>query len=457
MGDEQAIALGEALAAVLGEEVSSLVRLSGGASRETWSFDAIGPDGTASGRILQRRRPSSSDLTGDVALEADLLRAAAATGVPVPAVVASGDGEHDAMGAPWMVCDRVAGEALPRHLLRDEAFAGVRPGLAFACGAAMARIHTIDPAPFGDRLDAEDHIARLREVLDLASGDHPALEAGLRHLERRPPPERPPALVHGDFRTGNLLVRPDADAAPGLSAVLDWELAHLGNPIEDLGWFCVRAWRFGAPHRAGGFGSIEELLAGYASVSGVRVEPDELDWWELFGTLRWGVICVVQAESHLSGAVRSVELATIGRRACENEYDALGLMGARFPETSPSVPEAARTIHDRPTASELVEAVREFLEADVMGATEGRLRFHARVAANALAIVERELAAGSAAADGHGWRLAALGVADDAQLAAAVRAGDLDDRWDDVLLALAATVLDKVRVANPRYLHSIEV
>jgi len=356
-----------------------------------------------------------------------------------------------------MVCARVDGEALPRRLLSDDAFAGVRGQLAFECGAELARIHAIDVAPFGDRLVADDHIARLRDVLDLVSGHHPALEAGFRHLEVRPPPERPVALVHGDFRTGNLLVRPDTDPRPGLAAVLDWELAHLGNPIEDLGWFCVRAWRFGAPHRAGGFGGADELLDGYASVSGETIDPVELDWWELFGTLRWGVICAVQAESHLSGAVRSVELATIGRRACENEYDALALMGASSPHTEPPAPSAARTVHDRPTAAELIEAVREFLETDVMGSTEGRVRFHARVAANALAIVERELAAGTAAADGHGWRLAALGVADDAQLAGAIRAGDLDDRWDDVVTALAATALDKVRVANPRYLRVSDV
>ena len=452
MGDDRGAALGEALAAVVGGEVSGLVRLSGGASRETWSFDAADR-----GYVLQRRRPGTSDLSGDVGLEADLLRAAAAVGVAVPSVVASGSGDIDGLGAPWMVCDRVDGEALPRRLLSDDAFAVVRKQLAFECGAELARIHAIDVAPFGDRLVADDHIARLRDVLDLVSGHHPALEAGFRHLEVRPPPERPVALVHGDFRTGNLLVRPDTDPRPGLAAVLDWELAHLGNPIEDLGWFCVRAWRFGAPHRAGGFGAAEELLDGYASVSGETIDAAELDWWELFGTLRWGVICAVQAESHLSGAVRSVELATIGRRACENEYDALALMGASSPDTEPPAPSAARTVHDRPTAAELIEAVREFLETDVMGSTEGRVRFHARVAANALAIVERELAAGTAAADGHGWRLAALGVADDAQLAGAIRAGDLDDRWDDVVTALAATALDKVRVANPRYLRASSV
>lgn len=443
-------ALAGRLAAALGQEVTGLVRLSGGASRETWSFRSAGRE-----LILQRRRPGTADLAGDVGLEVALLAAAAAAGVPVPAVVASGD--DDGLSAPWMVCDRIEGEALPQRLLRHDGFAAARSGLAAECGAALARIHTIDPEPFAGSLAADDQIARLRGVLDLTSDAHPALEAGFRWLELHPPPARPTAVVHGDFRTGNLLVRGDDAAVPGLSAVLDWELAHLGNPVEDLGWFCVRAWRFGSPHRAGGFGSATELLDAYRAVSGVEVTTDELAWWELFGTLRWGVICAVQAESHLSGAVRSVELATIGRRACESEYDALALLGARFPRRSgpddPALPmDPPATVHDRPSATELVEAVREFLTTDVMEATEGRVRFHARVAANALAIVERELAAGGAPADGHGWRLSALGVPGDRHLAAALRAGDLDDRWDDVLTALAATVLDKVRVANPGYL-----
>ena len=107
--------------------------------------------------------------------------------------------------------------------------------------------------------------------------------------------------------------------------------------------------------------------------------------------------------------------------------------------------------HDAPTAAQLVEAVREFLEGDVMAATEGRVRFHARVAGRVLAIVQRELEAGDGPARAHAARLAALGAADDAELAAAIRAGALDDRWDEVAAAVRATVADKLAVANPGY------
>jgi Domain of unknown function (DUF6285) len=107
--------------------------------------------------------------------------------------------------------------------------------------------------------------------------------------------------------------------------------------------------------------------------------------------------------------------------------------------------------HDAPSAAQLVEAVREFLEGDVMAATEGRVRFHARVAGRVLGIVQRELEAGDGPARAHAARLAALGAADDAELAAAIRSGALDDRWDEVAAAVRATVADKLAVANPGY------
>ena len=110
--------------------------------------------------------------------------------------------------------------------------------------------------------------------------------------------------------------------------------------------------------------------------------------------------------------------------------------------------------HDVPTAAQLVEAVREFLEGDVSAATEGRVRFHARVAANVCAIVERELALGPAQAQAAAGRLASLGVADDAELAVAIRRGDYDDRYAEVAAAVRATVRDKLLVANPKYLDN---
>jgi hypothetical protein len=110
--------------------------------------------------------------------------------------------------------------------------------------------------------------------------------------------------------------------------------------------------------------------------------------------------------------------------------------------------------HDIPTAAQLVEAVREFLEGDVSAATDGRVRFHARVAANVCAMVERELALGPAQERAARERLAPFGVVDDFELAAAIRSGELDDRYDEVAAAVRATVRDKLLVANPKYLDN---
>jgi aminoglycoside phosphotransferase (APT) family kinase protein len=449
--------LAGALAEVLGAAaVTGMRRLSGGASRETWAFDADGRP-----LILQRQRPGGGVSGGPgMANEPALLRAAAATGVPVPAVVA--DGEGGGLGRAWLVVERLEGETIPRKILRDDRFAHARSLLTAQCARALASIHAIEPADVPG-LEAGDQVVQFRELLDALGEPHPAFELGFRWLDANAPPVRRDRVVHGDFRNGNLLVDHG-----GLRAVLDWELAHLGDPLEDLGWLCVRSWRFGAPARVGGFGALDELVATYEEATGSDVDRDALHWWEVLGTLKWGVMCMIQASTHLSGAARSVELAALGRRVCEVEHDLLLLLpggedpageasdGGRHDAAGSATGDAAATapaagLHDAPTASQLVEAVREFLERDVMGATEGRVRFHARVATNVLGMVERELAAGPSLAAAHAARLEGLGVASDAELAAAIRSGGLDDRWSEVTAVVSAAVSDKLAVANPGY------
>ena len=301
-------------------EVSGLHRLSGGASRETWAFVAMPGDGPERRLVLQRERPGGVRTGGGMAAEGELVALAGAAGVPVAAVVATDRG-GDELGAPFVISGHVDGETIPRKLLRDDTFAPVRPLLARQAGRALGHIHLMPTEPMQGILDDGDQIGQFRTILDVLGEPHPAFELGLRWLDARRPTRRTTTIVHGDFRTGNLIVD-----RTGLVAVLDWELAHLGDPVEDLGWFCVRAWRFGSPERAGGFGPLSELLAGYGEVTGVDVDPDEVRWWEAMGTLKWGVMCVIQAATHLSGASRSVELAAIGRRAAENEWDLLELI-----------------------------------------------------------------------------------------------------------------------------------
>jgi len=431
-------------------EARDLHRLSGGASRETWAFDLFDAlDGRREPLILQRVRRGPLSATFSMEAEAQLLAAAAEAGVPVAGVVAASD-DAEVVGSPFLVMRRVEGETIARKILRDPELEDARAALVGQCARALAAIHRL-PVDAAPHLRAGDPVGQLRALIDSLGQPHPAFELGLRWLDDHRPAAVPDGVVHGDFRMGNLVVGPD-----GLVAVLDWELAHLGDPLEDLGWLCVRAWRFGSELPVAGVGERDALYAAYASASGRSVDPDAARWWEVLGTLRWGVICILQASGHLSGASRSVELAAIGRRVCENEYDLLGLIGARPSTDHTAVPSSAPiapvVLHDAPSAAQLVEAVREFLEGDVMDATDGRVQFHARVAGRVLAMVERELASAAGDLPAHAARLDALGVTDDADLAARIRGGSLAAPADQVTAAVWADVLAKLRVANPSYL-----
>ncbi|MGH3392773.1 MAG: phosphotransferase family protein [Actinomadura sp.] len=385
-----------------------------------------------------------------MALEAAAFQAAHAAGVPVPRVYDSGDGSGE-IGAPHLLQERLDGETIPRKLLRDERFAAVRPALAAEFGRLLAAVHTI-PLDALPGLEGGDPLDRLTALHDEIGEPRPAVEIGLRWLAAHRPPAVPDTVVHGDFRTGNLLV--DAE---GVRGVLDWELVHRGDPVEDLGWLCVKAWRFGSPLPAGGFGGREELLDGYAEVAGERPDAGRLRWWEVYGTLRWAVLCRMQAERYLSGGESSIELAALGRRVCEQEHDLLLALGLTFPRTVPDPLDAGRADvaaepHDRPGHDGLLDAVGAFLTSEVLASGDPRLRFHARVAANVLRIARREALLADAHRAAHRRRLAALGCADDADLARAIRSGALDDRYDDVVSAVRATVTDKLLVANPGHL-----
>ena len=294
------------LASVLGTEVGEVRRLTGGASRDTYRLSAGGR-----ALILQRQRPGA---LSRIAVEVALLRAAHACGVPVAHVVAWSESSDD-LGAPYLIVAAIEGETIARRIQRDDAFAAARDGLASQLGDALARLHTI-PVTDVPGLVADDQLLQYRDTLDRLGQPHPAFELAMRWLEDNRPAAGSPVVVHGDFRLGNVIVGPE-----GLRAVLDWELAHLGDPMEDLGWLCVKAWRFGGRSPVAGVGSYDELFGAYEARSGRRVDPAVVRWWEVLGTLKWGVMCIMQASAHLGGMVRSHELAAIGRRVCENEWD----------------------------------------------------------------------------------------------------------------------------------------
>lgn len=307
MADAASQDLTTALADVLrAGSVSDLTRLSGGASRDTFRF-------TADGRPLILQRQRSGDVR-DMGIEAAVLRAVGVAGAPVAELVAS-SADASALGSAYMIMTAVEGETIARKILRDDQFSHAREVLPAQLGAALAQVHAVAPDGL-TALPQLDQLTQYRDVLDQLAQPHPTFELVFKWLAANRPAARPPVLVHGDFRLGNVIVGEE-----GLRAVLDWELAHLGDPMEDLGWLCVKAWRFGSKLPVAGVGDYDQLFAAYEAAGGGAVDPDVVRWWEVLGTLKWGIMCIGQANTHLSGAARSHELAAIGRRVCENEYD----------------------------------------------------------------------------------------------------------------------------------------
>ncbi len=304
-----------------GVVVENLHTLTGGASRTTWAFDAV----TDRRKALILRTGPPDDVHAMMELEAGVQLRAAAAGAPVPHILAA-DNSPAALGNPYLICEAIAGETIVRRINRslDDA---ARARLLQQCAAALAAVHRADPA--GLELTQTDQLTEWRDRLDEMGDTTATFEWAFRWLDAHRPPPSPSRLVHGDFRMGNLIVDES-----GLAAVLDWELVHVGEACEDLAWFCIRAWRFGAPEQlgAGGLGSVESFVAAYEAAGGAAIDRDAFRWWLALATLRWGVICRFQAERHLSGQTPSVELAAIGRRVSETEWDVLDLLEGGGPK-----------------------------------------------------------------------------------------------------------------------------
>jgi aminoglycoside phosphotransferase (APT) family kinase protein len=307
--------------------VTAAAKLSGGASQETWSFDIVHPAGNI-GAILRRSPPgygAAPSRAAGLDAEAVLMRLAYEAGVPSPEVLHVLQ-PQDELGTGFIM-RRIEGETIARKILRDAQFAEARPLLARQLGKVAAGIHGLDLAQLPElrRMTAAKEIVELERDYRSFDWPRPVFELALRWLrDHDPGPSEQVTLVHGDFRHGNLIIGPD-----GVRAVLDWELAHLGDPMEDLGWICVNSWRFGEIDKpVGGFGTREDLFAGYGA-AGRRADPDRVKFWEVMGTLRWGVMCCGMMQRFRSGPDHSMERAMIGRRSSETEIDLLRLLAPR--------------------------------------------------------------------------------------------------------------------------------
>ena len=437
-------------------ELISCDRLSGGANQETYRVEARTDSGT---RTIAIRRsvgglanPATPGYPG-LRAEAMLMKVARAAGVPEPEVYwifEAGDGLGEGFAMQW-----IDGETLGKRIVNSDDLADARTKLAFQCGQILARIHAVDTGgELGQLLhtiapDAflEQTYARYRNF----DTPQPMIDYTARWLRERLPKTPELRLVHNDFRNGNIMV-----SRTGVVAVLDWELAHIGDPMRDLGWLCTNSWRFGRSDLpVGGFGTYEDLFAGYESVTGIPMDRDRVEFWEVFGSFWWAVGCLEMANAYRGGIDRGIERAAIGRRTSECQVDCVNLIMPgpvdliAAPETPPPV--------EMPTTGELLGGVRDFLRADVMNSAKGRSGFLARVSANALDIVIREAAVGHLHRAAQQQRLRQLLDSEanletlTRKLADGLRSGVVALDQPGLVEHLRQTVVNQVAIDQPRY------
>ncbi len=380
------------------ERLLDVERLSGGASQETWRLRIETSEGLRD--LCLRRSPGGAGepdraverSAPGLRTEAKLMRVARAAGIPEPEVhyVLA---PEDELGAGF-VMEWLDGVTLGARIVRSPDLADIRPKLARQCGEILGRLHGIDlDANDLDRdleqLGAADFIAQTRRRYEAMETPQPMIDFTGRWLLANLPESPERTLVHNDFRNGNLMID-----RTGVVAVLDWEIAHIGDPMRDLGWLCTNSWRYGAGPElpVGGFGAYEDLFAGYEAASDRRVDLSRVQYWEVFGSWWWAVSTLGMTRHFRQGPDRSVERAAIGRRTTECQVDCVNLLipGPVELVAHPQEPSDP----DMPRLDELIGAARDFLHGPVRDETTGRTRFHALVAGNALDIVCRDLDVG---------------------------------------------------------------
>lgn len=451
-------AFDEKLAAVIarrfeGAKLASVNQLTAGASQQTFRLNVEEASGQTSIYAFRRAQPdlqSSSYGQLPPSLEVELLKLAADGNVPVPEihhVLTPEDGLGDGYIMEWL-----DGETMGQRIVKLPELAEARESLAFECGQALARIHAlpIEKALF-EKLHSVSPEALVRETWDAyiaLDTPQPMIDYTAQWLLSHLPKDPRTTLVHGDFRNGNLMVTPD-----GIKAVLDWELCHIGDPMRDLGWLCVNSWRFGNRSLpVGGFGRVEDLAAGYESISNHPVDRDALRFWEIFGSFWWSVTTLGMAKTWRTGETPSVERPVIGRRSTEAQMDCVNLL---IPGEVTLLPEAVED-QNLPSASELINSVQSHLREHVAEKLEGADKFLVRVAINSLSIAERELAyCAQAERAEQGGLSALLSVSDNADRPLAAGAEDMSgkaDRLADLRWRLV-TALREGKPLNAKILH----
>ncbi len=379
-------------------ELTALRRLSGGANMETWSFDWRSGNAQTIIPLIMRRLPGNVQPQSDggsigLDVEAALLDVAYRKDVLVPRVVYVLQ-STDGLGTGYIM-QRINGEALPFKLMSDKRFAKARERFAFDAGLQLARIHSIPLADLPASLD--DHsgdalIHHLRKLLDKSVVASPVHELAFQWLKKNQYQSGRKVLVHGDYRNGNLLLDEES-----ITAVLDWELAHIGDPVQDLGYLCSNVWRFNSPLPVGGLGDYESLLDGYESVANWRPSIKEIKYWEVYGALLWGLTCSIMLSLYRSGKDTSIERAAVGRRITESEIDILLLIedsvGDEVAPGKKSLIPDRDAVADTTTKAEMIDAIRNLLRSEIAPTLEGFNNYQLKIAMNMLSILQRDLQA----------------------------------------------------------------
>ena len=437
-----------------GSELIDCTQVTAGASQQTFKITVKTANNEQVQYALRRGQPNqvnrrAGQLTA--ALEAQLLKLASLSGVLVPDIRAELE-EADGLGQGYLMA-WLEGETLGQRIVKRPEFETVRQSLAFECGRELAKIHAIpvdeDLAAALSEVSPEALVRETWAAYQALGSPQPMIDFTAQWLLNNLPEFTSPTLVHGDFRNGNLMIDES-----GLVAVLDWELAHIGDPMRDLGWLCVNSWRFGySSNPVGGFGAVDDLIAGYESVAAIRVDRSAIDFWQVFGSFWWSVTTLGMAATWRSGETPSLERPVIGRRSSEAQLDCVNLLipgPASLPDDG-----ATNLSGDLPDAAELISSVSRYLSESVAPSASGAAQFIARVAANSLAIAEREARMGSVLNQAEHSRLREICGDGDLpilrqQLCTELRAGNLGESTQ-VAGHLRQTAVDRCWVDQPHY------
>ena len=429
-------------------EPENLKRLTGGANMETWAFQCAGQD------LILRRTPAGATLNDEgvdrISLkeEAALIQTAEAAGVKAPAVVGVLTPEDKA--GDGFIMTRLPGEALPQRLFKDPRYDAALTTLPRAFAEQLARIHNVTPPDFLARQSTKTALQKLYSRYVQYNALNPVFETAFRWLFDNLLAEKEQTLVHGDFRMGNLLVTEE-----GLSGVLDWELAHVGDPVQDIAYLCAPSWRFGRYEKTvGGVGDIDDLLEAYGRESGQSVDLDRFNFWLVFGTLWWGVTCLTMVDIWRSGVDKAVERLVVGTRVSEVEVDLLLMLeGILDIDASHTVELSSpgQVSHDGESQpAEIVSAVREWIAADIARSLEGDALFRALVAANALAIVQRRFDGRVENEAAEKSRLSDLGLTH-GELCERIADGSVTLKTPGVLTHLRLRTIERLSADQPNY------